>query len=287
MSSTAPVPSPRSEAGARRAPDDALTVSGVVVRFGGVTAVDLDQLSVPRGSITGVIGANGAGKTTLLDVISGFVKPLAGSVVLNGRAELLNRSPEQRARLGLGRLFQDARLFDSMTVAETLSVAAGEVSTVFDAVLRLSGIRSRERTVRRRVFELIESMGLGDFHDKFISELSTGSRRIVELACILAHGPEVVLLDEPSSGIAQGEVERLEAVLRGVQQALSCTFVVIEHDIPLIRSLADVIYAMGDGRVISYGTPDEVLNDPLVISSYLGTSVSAITRSGRETTRTA
>lgn len=278
---------PWSGSGLRHAADDALTVSGIVVRFGGVTAVDLDQLSVPRGSITGVIGANGAGKTTLLDVISGFVKPLAGSVVLNSRTELLNRAPDQRARLGLGRLFQDARLFDSMTVAEALSVAAGEVGTIFDSVFRLSGTRSRERAVRRRVLELIEGMGLGDFHDKFISELSTGSRRIVELACILAHRPDVVLLDEPSSGIAQGEVERLEALLRGVQEALSCTFVVIEHDIPLIRSLADVIYAMGDGRVIAYGTPDEVLNDPLVISSYLGTSVAAITRSGRETTRTA
>lgn len=283
MSAAQQVPYRASPFGAGRTTEDALAVRGVLVRFGGVKAVDVDELVVPLGSITGIIGANGAGKTTLLDVISGFVRPSAGSVLLDGRTELVRLSPERRSRLGLGRLFQDARLFDSMTVAETLAVAAGTPTTIIDSVLRLPGSRKRERAIRSSVGELVEGMGVGDFYDKFINELSTGSRRIVELACILAQKPRVVLLDEPSSGIAQGEVERLEAVLRRVRDALSCTFVVIEHDIPLMRSLSDMIYAMGDGKVIAAGTPDEVLGDPVVISSYLGTSMTAISRSGRRT----
>src|SRR4029079_1404232 len=118
------------------------------------------------------------------------------------------------------------------------------------------------------VDELIDLLGLGAFRDKFIHELSTGTRRVVDLGCILAHRPQVLLLDEPSSGIAQREVEALEGLIRKVKAALDCTFVVIEHDIPLMRSLCQAIYAMETGRVIASGTPDEVLNDTRVIEAY-------------------
>jgi ABC-type branched-subunit amino acid transport system ATPase component len=265
----------------RRDGDVVLRIEGVVVRFGGLTAVDVDEMLIPTNSIVGIVGANGAGKTTLFDVLSGFVEPAAGSVVLDGSVELVGMKPEERAQRGLGRSFQNATLFESMTVAETLAVAFHRrlgsrslVGSVFGADRRV------ERQVKAKVDELVDLMGLGSFYDKFIHELSTGSRRIVDLACVLAHRPRVLLLDEPSSGIAQREVEALGNLLIRVKESLGCTFVVIEHDIPMIRSLSDAMYGMETGRVIARGTPDEVLNDHRVIEAYLGTDPTTISRSG-------
>lgn len=262
-----------------------LELRGVVVRFGGLTAVDVERMVIQQGRIVGLVGANGAGKTTLFDVISGFVTPDEGSIVLDGELDMLQErmGATRRARFGIGRSFQNATLFQSMTVAETLAVAferrlegQGLLSTAFAT----PGSRRRERQVRAGVEELVERLGLGAFHDKFISELSTGSRRIVDIACLMAHRPRLLLLDEPSSGIAQREVEALESLLRRVKDELGCTIIVVEHDIPLIRSLADEMYAMEVGRVISHGTPAEVLSDPVVVRAYLGTDPRAVERSG-------
>jgi ABC-type branched-subunit amino acid transport system ATPase component len=261
--------------------DEILRIENVLVRFGGLTAVDVDELVVPRGAIVGIIGANGAGKTTLFDVISGFVSPQRGSVVLDVHHRLLRRSPERRARLGLGRSFQNAALFGSLTVVETLAVAFHRQVRHMPALGSVLGAGLRiESRLARQVEELVALMGLGDYADNFIAELSTGTRRIVDLACVLAHRPTLLLLDEPSAGVAQREAEALEAVIRRVKETLDCTFLVIEHDIPLIRSLSDELYAMEVGRVIAHGTPDEVLHDPRVIDAYLGTDQTAIERSG-------
>ena len=261
--------------------DEALRIENVLVRFGGLTAVDVDELVVSRGAIVGIIGANGAGKTTLFDVVSGFVAPQRGTVLLDGRHQLLRRSPERRARLGLGRSFQNAALFGSLTVAETLAVSLHRhVSRVPGIACVLGASRRAETASWRRVDELIELMGLDDYADNFVAELSTGTRRIVDLACVLAHRPTLLLLDEPSAGVAQREVEALESVIRKVKEALDCTFLVIEHDIPLIRSLSDRLYAMEVGRVIAHGPPGQVLDDPRVIDAYLGADATAIERSG-------
>ncbi|HZS13348.1 MAG TPA: ATP-binding cassette domain-containing protein [Candidatus Dormibacteraeota bacterium] len=264
----------------------ALEIRDVLVQFGGVRAVDVEHMAIRRGRIAGLIGQNGAGKTTLFDVISGFVPQRRGSVVLDGEHELTGLSPVQRAHLGLGRSFQAATLFESLTVAESLMVAFHtrmESSGPLSSALQLPWARREERAVRVRVDELIDLMGLGAFHDKFISELSTGTRRIVDLAGVLALQPSVLLLDEPSSGIAQREVEQLGALLREVREALDCTMVVVEHDIPLVRTLCDELYAMETGRVIAHGTCDEVLSDDKVVESYLGGGSRAVERSGAAT----
>jgi branched-chain amino acid transport system ATP-binding protein len=260
--------------------DMALVVRDVVVRFGGLRAVSVDEMLVPRGHIIGIVGANGAGKTTLFDVFSGSVTPQSGSVLFEGE-ELLGRKPEQRSRMGLGRSFQNATLFESMTVAETIAVAFHRRLPPVSLLGAAFGFQaSTNRRVRVQVDELVELLGLGSFYDKFINELSTGSRRIVDLACVLAHRPRLLLLDEPSSGIAQREVEALEGLIRRVKEELQCSFLVIEHDIPLIRSLSDVMYAMETGEVIARGTPDEVLNDSRVIEAYLGSDPTTVDRSG-------
>jgi branched-chain amino acid transport system ATP-binding protein len=258
-----------------------LQVKDLTVRFGGVRAVDGVTFDLAPGMILGVIGPNGAGKTTMFDAISGFV-PSTGSVKLD-RAEISELAPEERSRHGLGRSFQDARLFPSLTVAETLAVAFErhiKSQDVVSTALKLPWVRRAERDIRRRVEDLIELMGLGAFRDKFVSELSTGSRRIVDLAVIMAHDPKVLLLDEPSSGIAQKETEALGPLLLRLREETGASLIVVEHDMPLIQSISDELLALETGAVLMRGTPQEVIEDPRLVASYLGTDQAAISRSG-------
>ena len=215
------VPSSSVAGSADRVPADhladqpALEVVGLGRSFGGNRAVNDVSFSIARGEIVGMIGPNGAGKTTLFDLISGHIAADAGRVVLDGH-EIGNESPTERARRGLGRSFQDARLFPDMTVAETMAVSLERWTTqrsVLAAALRLPTVFDDEERTKLRVDELIEVMNLGAYRNSFIRELSTGTRRIVDLACLIGHRPTVVLLDEPSSGIAQREVEALAPVL--------------------------------------------------------------------------
>ncbi|MEY2475953.1 MAG: hypothetical protein QOG87_1268 [Actinomycetota bacterium] len=258
-----------------------LEVRGLRRDFGGVAAVDGVDLEVGPGEILGLIGSNGAGKTTLFDVCSGFVPASGGQVRLDGR-EVTALSASGRAAAGLGRTFQDARLFLALTVRETLAVALERHTEVRDpvaCVLGLHAARVSERRVADEVERLIELMRLTSYAESFVSELSTGTRRIVELACAVAHQPRVLLLDEPSSGIAQRESEALAELLGDIRDLTGASMVLIEHDIPLVSSVADRMACMHLGRVIAVGSPQDILHDPAVVSSYLGNDDVAIERS--------
>jgi ABC-type branched-subunit amino acid transport system ATPase component/MFS family permease len=260
----------------------ALEVTDLRVRFGGIQAVGGVSLLAAPGEIVGIIGPNGAGKTTLFDLISGFTRADAGRVVLGGR-DLTGHAPDQRARAGLGRSFQDAQLFPALTVEETIAVAMDRWVAVKDPLnpaLHLPAAFASEQAVRQRADELIELLNLGAFRTKFVHELSTGSRRVVDLACVLAQRPSVVLLDEPSSGIAQRESEALAPLLLRLRDELGATLLVIEHDMPLLSAVADRLVALDQGLLIADGPPQQVLHDPVVVSSYLGDSAAAIARSG-------
>ena len=260
-----------------------LATRDVVTSFGGIRAVDGVSLDVHAREIIGVIGPNGAGKTTLFDVISGFAPLFAGSVHVGG-VDVSSASPNGRARAGLGRSFQDARLFPELTVAETLAVSlerwVGNRSALA-ASMYLPPVFDSEQEIRSRVAELIEILGLGDFERKFVRELSTGTRRIVDIACLVAHRPTVIMLDEPTSGLAQREVEALAPVVRRLRDEMGAALLVVEHDIPFVSSVADRLVAMDQGRVVTSGPPAEVLAHPQVVESYLGTSSAAIARSGQ------
>jgi ABC-type branched-subunit amino acid transport system ATPase component len=254
----------------------------VVKRFGGITAVDEVDLELREGEILGLIGHNGAGKTTLMDCISGFLEIDGGHVFLNG-TEVSDLPPYERARGLLGRSFQDALLYPSLTVAETIAVARERHIASRDmvaAAFQLPASYESELAVLEKVDELIALMGLDAFREKLTGELSTGSRRIVDLACILAQDPKVLMLDEPSGGVAQKETEALAPLLLRVREHTGCSMLVIEHDMPLLSTICDKMIALELGAVIAQGTPAQVLDHPRVIESYLGTDEAAINRSG-------
>jgi ABC-type branched-subunit amino acid transport system ATPase component/predicted MFS family arabinose efflux permease len=251
-----------------------LESTGVTKHFGGILAVDAVDLELRQGEILGIIGPNGAGKTTYFDLLTGFQPIDAGVIRLHG-ADITSWPANKRTRAGLGRSFQDARLWSSLTVAETIGVAFERTISDRSPVRAMFGlpiVAEAERDVAKRAEELIELLGLGAFRDKFVSELSTGSRRIVEIAAVLAHRPSVLLLDEPSSGIAQKETEALGPLLKRVREYMDGSLIVVEHNVPLISSLADRIVALDLGHVIADGPPDAVLTDRHVVEAYLGTS---------------
>lgn len=278
-------PSSSQAIASRGRPSQRLQIRELRYRYGGLSALDGVTLGAAAGEIVGIIGANGAGKTTLFDACSGFVLPGSGQVLLDG-VDVTTAPPALRAGLGLGRMFQDARLFPSLTVAEALAVAFDRHVSVRDPLactLGFGAALDSEAALEEEVDELIATMGLERYRDSFIGELSTGTRRIVELAGAVAHRPRVLLLDEPSSGVAQRETEALGALLLDVRARTGATLVLIEHDIPLITSIADRLVCMHLGSVIAEGRPDDVVRSAAVVRAYLGADDVAIARSGGAT----
>ena len=259
-----------------------LSVHGLSKRFGGITAVDDVTFDLFPGEILGLIGPNGAGKTTIFDLISGLLSLDSGRITFRG-TDITRWGADRRATLGLGRSFQDARIFPSMSVAENIALGLERHIDVRDhlsPLLGLPAVFDSEDDVAFTVDDLIELMNLGAYRDKFVGELSTGSRRIVDLAMAIAHDPTVLILDEPSSGIAQRETEALGPLLKRIQHEAGCAMLIIEHDMPLITTVSDRMIALELGAVVTVGTPDEVISNPQVISAYLGGDIDVINRSG-------
>ncbi|HWE66887.1 MAG TPA: ATP-binding cassette domain-containing protein [Acidimicrobiales bacterium] len=277
-----------SDASANDAGDDAqdaaptLETRGLVKRFGGITAVDGIDLIVSPREIVGLIGHNGAGKTTLFDVISGFQRPEEGTILLDG-VDVTGMPAYWRSIGGLGRSFQEARLFPTLSVAETITVSLERHLAnrdPFAAAFRLPASTDAEARAAERVDVIIELLGLTAYRERPTGELSTGTRRIVELACILAHKPSLLMLDEPTAGVAQAETEALGPLLRRVAVETGCAMVVIEHDMTMISALCDRLVALELGAVIAEGPPAQVLAADAVIASYLGTDERAVRRTG-------
>jgi ABC-type branched-subunit amino acid transport system ATPase component len=249
----------------------ALEAENVTVRFGTLVALSEVTLHIKAGEIVGLIGNNGAGKSTFINCVAGTVRPRGGTLRMFG-IDLTNVAGTSRRHLGLSRTFQDARLFEGLSVREIVQLAltGAEHSDLLSSALQMPWVRLENAWTRARAVEILESLGLMDYADTAAVELPTGVRRICDLAVQIAVQPRLLLLDEPTAGLAQRESEAFVPLMRRLSSDLGTSVLIVEHDMPVILGVTDRIYCLELGRVIAEGTPDEIRQDPRVIESYIG-----------------
>ena len=247
-----------------------LSVEDVVKTFGGLTAVDGATFEVPEGTITGLVGPNGAGKTTLFDLVTGVHEPDSGRI-RQGDREIQGRSPEEIARLGVGRTFQTPRVFRGMSVAENVAFAAtGQTGeSAVGALFRGRTVAREEADLRERVEETLRFLELDHLADEYARGLSGGQRKLLELGRVLMLDPDVVLLDEPVAGVNPALTDDLLDRLHALNDA-GRTLLLIEHDMDVVMTHCDHVVVMAEGRNLAAGPPETVRADEQVVDAYLG-----------------
>lgn len=244
--------------------EEQLVARGVHVRFEGVQALDDVELLLRRGEILGLIGPNGAGKTTLVNVLSGFQRPLPGTVML-GRERIDRWPPAKIAFSGLARTFQGVRSFTDLSVFENVEVAA-------------VGVRARRAVARELAWGLLERLHLAEQATRRASSLAHGDERRLGIARALATRPRFLLLDEPGSGLNEPETDELVTILADIRTHFFLGLLVIEHDMRFVMSLCERIHVLDHGKTIAIGTPTEVQTNPAVRDAYLGRGKDAVAR---------
>jgi ABC-type branched-subunit amino acid transport system ATPase component len=263
-----------------------LEVEHLSVAFGGLKAVNDISFTAEAGSIVGLIGSNGSGKTTTLDALSGLV-PARGAIRVDG-VDLFEYLPEERRQVGMIRSFQDCRLFPELSVEDVLMICEDALHPVgvLSSTVQMPWARRAERRKKENVDRVISSFGLTRFKHHRTSELSTGTRRVVDLASIVLADPRILLLDEPTAGIAQREAEAFIPLLRRLHEVANTTIILVEHDVPLVFELCSKVVVMETGSVVSAGAPEVVQADPKALAAYLGASDEAINVSGSIVSKT-
>jgi branched-chain amino acid transport system ATP-binding protein len=251
-----------------------LGVSGVTVRFGGLTALDDVSLTAQARQVTGIIGPNGAGKTTLLNVLCGFIRPQSGTIRFDGR-ELTRLRPHKLAGLRIARTLQGSSLFGGLSVVENVMAGASSQRRAgfWSAMLGLRRSDADERRLRGQAMAALDRTGVADLADDLPSALPHGPRKRVSMASALVSQPKLLLLDEPASGLNESELPGLGDLI--CELATQASVVVIEHRMDLMMSICEQIFVLDFGKVISSGTPAQVQADPAVTAAYLGSAGAA------------
>ena len=251
-------------------PDPILVVDGLRRSFGGVTAVDVAHLEIPRGLITGLIGPNGAGKTTLFNLLTGFDAPDEGTWTFDGR-DVAGVAPHRVARAGMVRTFQLTKALSRMTVVENLMLGgAGQTGERLATALAPRFWRAEEDALRVRAEELLVRFKLDHMRDQFAGTLSGGQRKLLEMARALMVEPSLVMLDEPMAGVNPALTQSLLGHVKDLRDVEGRTVVFVEHDMDVVFDISDWVVVLAQGRVIAEGPPSTIGADPAVIDAYLG-----------------
>ena len=244
-----------------------LDVADLTVRFGGVLALDRVSLQVAANQVHGIIGPNGAGKTTLFNAICGFVRPQSGSIGYHGRA-LLGTAPHQLARLGIARTLQGLGLWPGLTVLENVMLGSTVRPNFFASLLAMPRADRGERRLREDALKVLDELGVASMADATPAALPYGVQKRVIIARALMAEPQLILLDEPASGLSAREIERLAGLVGRLRERMSV--VVVEHHVDMVMAISHRITVLNFGRVIASGTPDEIRRNPQVSAAYLG-----------------
>jgi ABC-type branched-subunit amino acid transport system ATPase component len=276
-SSGGPVPARPVDGAAAIGPRPTAAVAGspglearrVSVSFGGVKALNDVTHAARVGQVTGLIGPNGAGKTTLFNCCSGLLRPTAGQIFFNGQ-DITSLSRPRRGQRGLGRTFQRTDLFDSLTVMENIAVGREAGLAGSSPLRQVASKRGDDAQIRQAAEEAMELAGIAHLADRQAGLLTTGQRRLVELARVLAGSFSLVMLDEPSAGLDNDETARMSEILRHVVESRGIGILVVEHDLSLVRQVCETLYVLEFGQLIFEGTPQEMMTSDVVRVAYLG-----------------
>lgn len=248
-----------------------LEVNNLGISFGGLRAVDSVNLSIEKGQLYGLIGPNGAGKTTIFNLLTGVYKPTDGTIKLDG-TDMVGKSPSEICKSGIARTFQNIRLFKKMTVLDNVKTALHNRYTysLAESFLHLGSYFKKEREMDEKAIEILKVFDLDNEADYLAGNLPYGKQRKLEIARGLATNPKLLLLDEPAAGMNPNETAELMDTIQLVRKQYGITILLIEHDMKLVTGICEKILVLNFGTELASGTPEEVLNDPEVITAYLG-----------------
>ena len=248
-----------------------LEVTSVGISFGGLRAVDELSMKIEKGGLVGLIGPNGAGKTTVFNMLTGVYRPTDGGIRLDGQ-NLIGKKPHDICKLGVARTFQNIRLFSKLTVLDNVKTGLhNQVTyTLAESLLHIGSYHKKERAMDERAMELLRVFGLEGVADYQEANLPYGKQRKLEIARALATDPKLLLLDEPAAGMNPNETGELMETIELVRKKFGVTVLLIEHDMKLVSGICEYLYVLNFGRLLAEGTPAEVLQNPEVVTAYLG-----------------